>query len=205
MKKRYTFRQNRNTGRLQRRLDFIFISNHLQPAVVSSDIKVAMCTDHSPVYMDLSLENLHLQKGAGFWKYNSSLNKDPIYKESLRELIRKVLQENLALNKQMKWELLKFEVKQFTYFYTIKRARAKKETKEKLEKQIASLNAANADQNDEAFKKAREDLDKIYDDIAIGIKVRSKCEWYELGEKSNKYFLNLEKKKCNYFNNHKAN
>ena len=89
--KRYTFRQNHYTGKLQRRLDFIFISNHLQTAAINSDIKVAICTDHSPVYMDLSLENIHLQKGSGFWKYNASLNKDPIYKENLRTLIREFL------------------------------------------------------------------------------------------------------------------
>ena len=94
--------------------------NHLQPAVINSDIKVAMCTDHSPVYMDLSLDDIKLQKGNGFWKYNSSLNKDPVYKENLRNLIRVFLQENLDLNKQLKWELLKYEVKKYTLSYTKK-------------------------------------------------------------------------------------
>ena len=28
---------------------------------------------------------------------------------------------------------------------------------------------------------------------ANGVKIRSKCEWYEFGEKSSKFFLNLEK------------
>ena len=38
------------------------------------------------------------------------------------------------------------------------------------------------------------DLDEIYDNIAEGVKIRSKCQWYEENEKSIKYFLNLEKK-----------
>ena len=29
---------------------------------------------------------------------------------------------------------------------------------------------------------------------AEGLKIRSKCQWYEEGEKSTKFFLNLEKK-----------
>ena len=34
----------------------------------------------------------------------------------------------------------------------------------------------------------------MYDHIAEGIRIRSKCEWYEHGEKSTKFFLNLQKK-----------
>ena len=33
----------------------------------------------------------------------------------------------------------------------------------------------------------------IFKKISKVIKIRSRCNWYELGEKSNKYFLNLEK------------
>ena len=37
----------------------------------------------------------------------------------------------------------------------------------------------------------------IYDQIAEGIRIRSKYDWYEHGEKSTKYFLNLEKNRGN--------
>ena len=39
----------------------------------------------------------------------------------------------------------------------------------------------------------KNELDDIYDHIAEGIRIRSKCDWYEHGEKSTKFFLNLEK------------
>ena len=35
----------------------------------------------------------------------------------------------------------------------------------------------------------------MYDHIAEGIRIRSKCDWYESGEKSTKFFLNLEEKR----------
>ena len=35
----------------------------------------------------------------------------------------------------------------------------------------------------------------IYDEVGNGIKVRSRCNCYEFGEKSNRFFLNLEKKR----------
>ena len=37
-------------------------------------------------------------------------------------------------------------------------------------------------------------LEEIYEITANGVKIRSKCDWYEYGEKSSKFFINLEKK-----------
>ena len=36
------------------------------------------------------------------------------------------------------------------------------------------------------------EFDELYDYIAAGIIMRSKSSWYEHGEKSSKYFLNLK-------------
>ena len=40
----------------------------------------------------------------------------------------------------------------------------------------------------------KKNLELIYERIAEGVKIRSKCHWYEEGEKSTKVFLNLKKK-----------
>ena len=37
----------------------------------------------------------------------------------------------------------------------------------------------------------------IYNEITKGIKIRNRSNWYELSEKSNKFFLNLEKYRAN--------
>ena len=47
------------------------------------------------------------------------------------------------------------------------------------------------------FERLKSDLELIYDHIAEGIRLRSKCDWYEQGEKSTKFFLNLEKQRGN--------
>ena len=47
-------------------------------------------------------------------------------------------------------------------------------------------------QNDEYITKKAQ-LGEMYDIQVEGARIRSKCKDYELGEKSNKYFLNLEK------------
>ena len=46
----------------------------------------------------------------------------------------------------------------------------------------------------EEYYKYINELESIYNFIAEGIILRSKASWYEHGEKSSKYFLNLEKR-----------
>ena len=47
------------------------------------------------------------------------------------------------------------------------------------------------------YESLKNDLELIYDHIAEGVRLRSKCDWYEQGEKSTKFFLNLEKQRDN--------
>ena len=47
--------------------------------------------------------------------------------------------------------------------------------------------------NSPEYTETNEKLDKIYQEKANGIRIRSKCNWYEHGEKPSKFFLNLEK------------
>ena len=54
--------------------------------------------------------------------------------------------------------------------------------------------------NDENMKLCNwhnQGLDEIFANIAEGTRIRSRCQWYKKGEKSNKLFLNLEKKTWN--------
>ena len=46
------------------------------------------------------------------------------------------------------------------------------------------------------YTETNEKLDKIYQEKTNGIRIRSKCDWYEHREKSSKFFLNLEKSRA---------
>ena len=45
------------------------------------------------------------------------------------------------------------------------------------------------------YDSVKNELDEIYDHIAEGIRIRSKCDWYKHGQKSTNFFLNLEKQR----------
>ena len=48
------------------------------------------------------------------------------------------------------------------------------------------------------YESLKNDLELIYNYISEGVRLRSKCGWYELGEKSTKLFLNLEIQRGNH-------
>ena len=64
-----------------------------------------------------------------------------------------------------------------------------------LEKKLKELESnLSSEANFNEYTKCKNDLELIYERIAEGAKIRSKCRWYEEGEKSTKLFLNLKEK-----------
>ena len=65
-----------------------------------------------------------------------------------------------------------------------------------LEHTLKNLeNNLTSDENRKFYNHYKNEWETIYDHIAEGLKIRSKCECYKHDEKSTKFFLNLEKKR----------
>ena len=87
---------------------------------------------------------------------------------------------------------MKYEIRKFFIAFSNSR---QKEKVHKLENKIKVLETKlQNDKNIKLHNRHKQELDEIFDNIAEGIRIRSRCQWYEKGEKSNKFFLNLEKK-----------
>ena len=117
-KKLYAFRQNHSSGILNRRLDYIFISNELQGFFNDTDIISAFKTDHSFVLVTIPNYNF-FKPGPGLWKFNNSLIKDETFTNTFKNFIQNIINElntNTFLNNQLKWELLKYEIRRFTIY-----------------------------------------------------------------------------------------
>ena len=93
--------------------------------------------------------------------------------------------------------MLKYEIRFFTIKFSKDLAKVRKSKQCFLENKLKFLESnLNCDINSAENIDCKNQLEVIYDDIAEGIKVRSKCQWYEKGEKSTAFFLNLEKTKA---------
>ena len=56
------------------------------------------------------------------------------------------------------------------------------------------LNTNSSDERRKEYEGCKNRLESLYDIITKGLIIRSKAEWYEKGEKSNKYFYNPEER-----------
>ena len=186
--KTFTFRQRHFSGLIQRRLDYLFISQKLQESVKKIQILSSFSSDHSPILASFVISINVSLCGPGLWKFNNSLvtnakfvdfNKDP----------------NLC--DRMKSELLKYEIRSFSINFSKNIAKQSRILQNNLEKKIKSLESnLDNDENFQEYTNGKNELETIYSKVSEGIRIRSKTDWYQYGEKSTKYFLNLEKQRA---------
>ena len=118
---------------------------------------------YSPVLFSLSKETGCL-RCKRIWKFNSSLTKDQGYINEIKNMIRSFCNANKCLsNRQLKLELLIYEVRKVTIYYTKQIAEENRQQKTNLENQLKIL-AKNLDEDDNLSKYSniKNELDAIY-------------------------------------------
>ena len=182
------------------RFDYWLITKEfLQKSLVQRcDIKYAPHCYHSLVTRDIQI-SAQQPRGPGFWKFNNSLLEDNEYANKLLEKIPLFIEKHKDVeDKVLQWEMIKMESRMFTIYYSKQKAKARKNYEENLLQEARRLQKLVENHTTpEAIKEydsVKNELDKISFDRTRGACVRSKARWYEFGERSSKYFFNLEKR-----------
>ena len=109
-----------------------------------------------------------------------------------------LLEFSEASTPNARWNYIKYRMRQFSKKFSIDKAKKRKARRLELESKVKEfeeqLTTASNDQLINDYNKCKKELESLYDNITDGIILRSRATWYEKGEKSTKYFLNLEKK-----------
>ena len=137
----HTFRQNHSFGIINSRLDYIFISNKLQEFSNDTSIIPAFKTDHSSVLVTISNYNF-FKLGPDLSKFNSSLINDETFTNTFKNVIQNMINElnsNTSLDNQLKWELLKYEIRRFTISYCKQRNKKDVAERKYLENKLKIL------------------------------------------------------------------
>ena len=130
----------------------------------------SLSTHNSPVHLSLLKGNKHT-KGNGFWKFNSSLIKDHMYVSEIKHLVSSFLSNIFNMNAQLKWELLKYEIREFTIDYTKRKAKERRKQQALLESELKKLeNNLESSENLRKYESLKSDLELIYDHIAEGVR-----------------------------------
>jgi len=136
-------------------------------------------------------------RGRGYWKLNSTLLEEETYVKYLKEHISKWLEEySIIKDKRVKWEILKFNIRNFSRKYGKEKAKDRRNNQKYLEEELKAaeegLDHDFSEEKQAAYEELREELQEIDNKITEGIIIRSRVRWYEQGEKCTKYFCNLE-------------
>ena len=84
-------------------------------------------------------------------------------------------------NPQMKWKFLKYEIRKFTISFSKNNTRSTREKKLNLEKKLKlSEGKLNCNEAKDEYNVCKENLNVIYNEIANGIKIRSRYNWREI-------------------------
>ena len=114
-------------------------------------------------------------------------------KKFISDTLNDLFNENI-LDDQVKWEYLKYNIRNYTINFSKKLAKNTNKKILDLETKLKHFEKDYENYVDNIdHKVCKQQLDAIYEEKAKGIKIRSKCSWHELSEKSTKFFSNLEK------------
>ena len=94
----------------------------------------------------------------------------------MKKLITKINTSNEFIrDAQTKWEFLKHEIQKFTIDYSKTAAKIHKQQRINLEQELKNLENKTSEQNRKLYSQIKNKLETIYDHIADGIRIRSKC------------------------------
>ena len=194
-----SFTWRNKSHKVQCRLDFFLISEKLADLVASCKIFQAPETDHSAISLHLQAKVKQQNRVPGFWKFNNSLLRDDAYVDELRKNVKlyKAKYESIDADKDLKWDLIKMEIRGFTVKYTKVKAMRRKNDGLILQNKINELqlklesNPNNSQYLNDLYA-ANLSLQKIIHFKTKGAILRSKVRWYDEVERNTRYFFNLE-------------
>ena len=191
------FTWRRKNGNEKSRIDFWLVEKNIMPLVINTDIRPACIkyTDHLAISIKFSKKN---KRGSGFWKFNNMYLKDTTYTNNICRLIENNTKKYTNESNKNCWELLKIDIKEASVKYAKIQSRKRRERIVEFENRLSDMLKSCADgQTDERTKNEiawlENEIQRLYDITAKGAQIRARVEFIEEGEKSTKYFLNLEK------------
>lgn len=191
--RQYTFHR----GSQASRIDYWLISNHLADMTSSSNIIPIALSDHA--LLTLNVGDQQPRRGPGLWRLDNSLLGDAAYVEEISNLLESLNTDSEGRDPLTNWEWVKFKIRERTVEFETEKRRASIKEEKELNKKFISL----MEERDSGKEISMEELDSIKRELseieqsrAQKIIFRARANYARYGEKSSKYFLNLEKRKA---------
>jgi len=197
-------------GECMSRLDMIYVSNSITGNIKNYKLDWAFDrSDHAMVQCNININNSQ-SKGPGLPKVDPGLLDNleiaNDIKSKLKSLISEIPNE---WNPHNTWEYIKTMIRSLAWEEAGKFRKSQSCEEQALISQINRLNAnksllvtsnnsgrdVSCDNIDNCIKVLKSDLHKIWEEKSKALAFKAKVKWFDEGEKSNRYFLNIIKKR----------
>lgn len=189
-------------GNAMSRIDFILINAGLLPSVQKTFMQQVPLSDHSPVFMHLSVAAV--PRGPGFWMLNTSHLSEENLLTNLNQVTEKIVQETCYSMPHERCETIKFHIRSFCIRESKEIARKRKlqlegllDEMQQLELKLQSDPEAFLLADQDRYVQTQDKIQEFMDRKAKGCILRCKVQWHAQGRRSSKYFFSLEKSKAN--------
>ena len=93
------------------------------------------------IQIKITLQN-EQKRGPGFWKFNTSLLRDEVYIDVIRNLIENLKTDYTDVeDSALKWDLIKCDIRQFTIDYSKTQSKIRRQAEIELTKQYEEMSA----------------------------------------------------------------
>ena len=195
--KMYTFCRKKPvfTGR---RLDYILTDASLTSWIEKVEIIPGFRSDHSAVRINIQPYEIH--RGKGYWKLNNRLLMELEFVNLINHIIDTYQTYEKTMQPDDYWEGLKLQIIAEAQNYACQRASDRNfilnQLEEKIKNYVELENQGKLNEIDEQLlERTRCDFNEMIDEKIQGTIFRSGAQYYNEGEKSTKYFFQLEKHK----------
>ena len=183
----YTFAR----GLSKSRIDYFCISTLLDCYVNDASIHHFPFSDHDAVALNINL-NKSLN-GPGIWKMNAQTIQTHVFRESLEKLWPTWTDKiNEYENILLWWEITKINIKQLTIEIS-KTLNTSEYEINKIEKRLNKIKDSDKFIHKSECISLKHTIKEYYEKQTEAAKIRSRVKIFEEGEKSTRYFFNLDK------------
>ena len=96
-------------------------------------------------------------------------------------------------DKRVKWEFIKYKIRQLSISYSKEKKRNLRSSQTMLEHELIELERNLSNNSDlTRCNEIKQELQEMENNVVEGIIIRNKIDWVEKGEKCSKYFFMLE-------------
>ena len=194
-KQQFSWRRNVGSHKNQQasRIDFALVGKPIEDLCEHITYLQGIKTDHSALF--LSMKDFVLEKGNGYWKFNSSHLKSTSFVQKIKTEMKKDIEATKFLSPLKRWESVKRRLQK-----VLKSASAARtSTKNLIIAQLSEI-VGNYEEHFpltesemKLYINTKADLEERLMEKARSLIFRSKVKWFNEGEKNTKYFFALER------------